>query len=403
MIKINLDKKLTYLLGCSYGPDSMALFDLLLKGGYKFAVAHVNYALRDESSQETKDLIAFCKENNIEIFVKFVEEKIEKNIEEKCREIRYNFFKELQSNYFYDSVLIAHNLDDKIETYLMQKNRRNIVETFGLKNKTEIFGCSVERPLLDFTKDELKKYDDDNNVPYAIDSSNENDAFERNKVRHMVISRMSKEEKNAMNKEIFELNSEISGKRAKIIEKSSTKISELLTYSDEEFAYYLIWKGRKVIPGLEISLKRVKELIKVMESDKSNVSVKIKDNLFFIKSYDQADLIEIKDNKDFSYIIQEPCAFKCEYFELDFTGDTSNRNVTVFDYPLTIRNAKSSDVYLVKGSKITMRRQFINWKMPAQLRKRWPIILNKNNEIIYVPRYDCNFDKDENVNFKAVI
>ena len=49
---LNLDKNKKYLLACSFGPDSMALFDMLLKEGYKFAVAHVNYRLRSEADDE---------------------------------------------------------------------------------------------------------------------------------------------------------------------------------------------------------------------------------------------------------------------------------------------------------------------------------------------------------------
>ncbi|HOH94654.1 MAG TPA: ATP-binding protein, partial [Bacilli bacterium] len=44
-MQINLDHNKKYLLACSYGPDSMALFSLLLKGNYNFVVAHINYGL----------------------------------------------------------------------------------------------------------------------------------------------------------------------------------------------------------------------------------------------------------------------------------------------------------------------------------------------------------------------
>ena len=46
---LNLEKNKHYLLACSFGPDSMALFDMLIKEGYRFTVAHVNYHLRAEA------------------------------------------------------------------------------------------------------------------------------------------------------------------------------------------------------------------------------------------------------------------------------------------------------------------------------------------------------------------
>ena len=51
---LNLDKKQNYLLACSYGPDSMALAEMLRQEGYRFSIAHVNYNIREESSLETQ-------------------------------------------------------------------------------------------------------------------------------------------------------------------------------------------------------------------------------------------------------------------------------------------------------------------------------------------------------------
>ena len=82
MIRLNLDKKETYLLACSYGPDSMALLNLLLNGGYNFAVAHVNYGLREEARFETENLVDFCSKNSIKIYVKNVEEKMK--VKDRC-------------------------------------------------------------------------------------------------------------------------------------------------------------------------------------------------------------------------------------------------------------------------------------------------------------------------------
>ena len=109
---IDLDRQKRYLLACSYGPDSMALLGMLLKGKYNFSVAHVNYNLRPESKEETKSLKAFCKANNIDVYIKSNKRKITKNIEEKCREIRYQFFQEIYNDNKFDALLIAHNQDD---------------------------------------------------------------------------------------------------------------------------------------------------------------------------------------------------------------------------------------------------------------------------------------------------
>ena len=82
---------------------------------------------------------------------------------------------------------------------------------------------------------------------------------------------------------------------------------------------------------------------------------------------------------------------------------SSDRNITLPDYPITIRNAKSDDVIEILNYSKELRRMFIDWKMPISLRNRWPVILNKDGKIIYVPRYLKDFVIPANSNFYVKI
>ena len=145
---LNLDKKQKYLLACSHGPDSMALLYMLKEEGYNFAVAHVNYHLREEADKEQEQLEKYCAKNKIKIHDYEVDEVLNAaNLEEQCRVLRYSFFKELVNEFGYYAVLIAHNQDDVIETYLMQKKRQNLVEYYGIKESPIIFDIRIIRPL----------------------------------------------------------------------------------------------------------------------------------------------------------------------------------------------------------------------------------------------------------------
>ena len=64
-----------------------------------------------------------------------------------------------------------------------------------------------------------------------------------------------------------------------------------------------------------------------------------------------------------------------------------------------IRNAQKDDEYEISGYKKELRRLFIDWKMPESVRNRWPIIVNKDGIIVYVPRYQKDFVPEENCNF----
>lgn len=397
---LSLDKNKKYLLACSFGPDSMALFDMLLKEKYNFDVAHVNYNLRPEAKKETEDLIKYCRDNNICIHIKYVKEKIEKNIEENCREIRYKFFKELVDQYNYDEVLIAHNEDDLLETYFLQKHRKNLVNFYGIKENSFQFGINITRPLLFFTKEELLNYCLKFHVPFAIDSSNEEDKFLRNKIRHSIVSKLSLEERIELRNEIDIKNYNLENLIDYLDSIDLNNVNILLSLKGEVFLRAVTILSRQIIPESEISYRCAKEIEKVLKSSKTNIVMKVNKNLNFIKTYDRC-YFELLDQptSDFHYVIEKPSKLDTPYFYLDFTNGAENRNVTENDYPLIIKNLRSDDEVLINDYKVKANRLMIDWKVPLNLRKRYPVILNKNGKIIYVPRYQNKFKIDSNTNF----
>ena len=399
---LNLEKNKKYLLACSYGPDSMALFDMLLKEGYRFAVAHVNYHLRKEADDEEIELRNYCLTHGVGIYVKSVRENLgDSNLEAKCRDIRYNFFIDVVKQNGFDALLVAHQEDDLIETYLMQKKRKNLVNYFGIKEISYFTDVEIIRPLLKYRKKELLIYCRMFAVPYAIDKTNLEDHFLRNQLRHSVVEKMTPEER----KEILEEIDSENQKLAKIFEKisniKSNKIEEYNRLNDTEFLYAIVLLGRKIKSDFTISKEQGEELRKVLLCDKPNVSLTV-DELVFVKEYDSFSIKEDSETCEFEYVLNEPGKLDTPYFSLDFSRDPSRRNVSPDDYPLTIRNARAGDAYRILDYEKELRRLFIDWKMPVSLRNRWPIIVNKDGVIIYVPRYQKDFlpSKDDNFSVK---
>lgn len=392
-----LDKNKKYLLACSYGPDSMALFAMLLKEGYNFDVAFVNYNLRNESVQEEKDIRKFCEKHNVKLFVRSVTQYKAGNIENQCREIRYKFFKELADLNGYDFTLIAHHEDDLLETYLMQKSRKNHVKHFGLAASTNIIGVDIKRPLLNLTKADLLNYCKENQVPYSLDQTNFEDIFLRNRIRHHIVEKLTKNERKKLLKEIEDRNKELNQMFNKIKSIDITDCQELMRLNKFEYLY-AINELSHCVCGYSVSKKFADEICRVLLSDKPNVTIRFHDDFAFEKSYDRCQFIRVS-NESFTYLIDIPKEFDCDYFYLDFTKDTSSRNVKPSDYPLTIRNVHKNDVYKIKSYLVKVNRLLIDWKMPISLRKRWPVVMNNRGEIIYIPRYQKDFHRDSNCNF----
>ena len=165
---MDLEKKKKYVVACSFGPDSMALLDMMKKENYSLVVAHVNYHKRKESDFEEKSLKKYCGDNKLSCFVLDTSAlKVSGNFQEWARKVRYEFFKKVLVENNCDAVVVAHQEDDLIETYLMQKSKKSFVTYYGIEKETTLFGVRIVRPLLDFKKSDLEKYDIQNNVPYS--------------------------------------------------------------------------------------------------------------------------------------------------------------------------------------------------------------------------------------------
>ena len=395
---LNLDKNKKYLLACSFGPDSMALFDMLLKEKYSFEVAHVNYHLREESDFEEKSLREFCEKEKIKLHVFQNSKKINSNVEANCREVRYSFFASLYKEYGFDGLLVAHNEDDLIETYLLQKRRKNLVFHYGLASKNVIKDMDVYRPLLLWTKENLLKYCDKELIPYAIDKTNLQPIYLRNILRLKTVSKMNSDDRKSI---IMKISNE-NEKLEKIISKvkqTSNDINDLLNLSGIEFAYYLNIKLQDINIFKPITYKQSAEIVKILKSNKPNIALNVCENKATIfKSYDKL-FIEKNDVAFETIILSKPCVIDNQFLFADLINEGPKRKIKNEDYPLTIRAYQKGDEYKISNYDVPVRRLFIDWKMPLRLRKRWPLFVNKDNKIVYIPRYREDFNINNSPNF----
>ena len=408
MMSFNYDKDKTYILACSFGPDSMALFHMLLKDGYKFVVCHINYNTRDESKFEENSLFQYCKKHDVPMYLKSVHyENSFGNFEAWAREVRYNFFKEIYMKFKCSGLFVAHHQDDLIETYIMQKDRQMIIPYYGILEETIIKDMKVLRPLLGYTKKELELYCKNNDVPYSIDKTNLENIHTRNKIRHNIIEKLTLDERTKLLSDIKSLNEQREKETQNIkecfdsLQNINIERFNTLSINSKVFALYELIMNYGSFYSM--SRKRALEIIKIIESRKPNIKVFLKDDLYIVKEYGSLKVKRYCLIQGYSYVIDKPMKLKTEYFEIDFTKNTDNRNVFINDYPLTIRTYQPGDYIMINNVKRKVRRLFIDWKIPEEIRKYWPIIENSKKEIIYIPRYQKNFVFDESSNFKIYI
>lgn len=396
----NLDKSKRYLLACSYGPDSMALFHLLLENRFDFDVAHVNYGLREEAEKETEGLIGFCEKHHITLYIQRAEVNKRKNMESECREIRYRFFKDLCEQNHYEGVLVAHNEDDLIETYFMQLKRVIRPKYYGIAEKTMILGINIIRPLLSYSKKSLQELCDTNGVPYAIDSSNLTDSHDRNIIRHHIVEPMGVEERIKTHEIIDKANKELEEKFRYLDSVDIHDIKTILSMDYITYLYALNTMASEIRQDIAISKYQALEIEKMLKSNKPNIVFKVSSKINFVKEYDKVRFESPnKEMMKYAFEVKSREVLDNEFFYLNLNTDTSNLNIRDDGFPITIRTAKPEDIVNIKDYQKEVRRLFIDWKMPMSLRKRWPVILDRSGSIIYIPRYQKDFKIDGKRNF----
>ena len=111
--------------------------------------------------------------------------------------LRFEVFFKLSKKYSTNYIFLGHNLDDHVETILLNIIRgTNINGLYGIKNKSTIKSLDTKihiiRPLLNLKKQDISKYCDDNNLEFRIDLSNSSNNYSRNLIRNNIIPEFKK-------------------------------------------------------------------------------------------------------------------------------------------------------------------------------------------------------------------
>ena len=193
MLDFKFDPKATYLIACTYGPDSMALLDMVQKKGGKPIVCCINYHLFATSNEDAASLADYCKKAGLEMEYLDCDALPEESKQKEgtdfklwARKIRYAFFQEQYAKHHASGLFVAHQQDDVIESYLMEKEGMEKSGGYALSPMQEVAGMMVIRPLLHFTHQDLLEYNEENHVPYSSNSEKAESEFIRSEIRKRI-------------------------------------------------------------------------------------------------------------------------------------------------------------------------------------------------------------------------
>lgn len=396
------------VVGVSSGPDSMCLLDILEKKTNKIVVCHINHNVRKESKEEEIFLKNYCKEKNLIFESMTINKYEENNFENEARKKRYAFYEEVLKKYNAKYLFLAHHGDDLIETVLMKIVRGSNIEGYaGIKEISTFKEYEIVRPLLSYTKEDILKYNKSHNIPYFIDSSNTNTLYTRNRYRKNILPLLKKEDKSVHIKFL---------KYSKILEEYDNYIKELviknldkifnnnkidldeLNKLDDFLKKNTLYHILNIIYNNQsniITEQHINNILSIIANQKPNLSLDLPLNKILIKEYNKI-YIKKKNkliaNNEYKIELNNNITIDNLKFKIMQTEETDSNNVCRLNskeikLPLYLRNRRDGDHITLKGSnnKKKIKEIFIENKLPINIRKTYPILVDKNDNILWLP------------------
>lgn len=180
------------LLGLSGGPDSTALFYLLLEAQHPFEVAHVDHRWRPSSENEAASLEALASSHGIPYHLKILTKTAENNLEERARQSRHHFYREICVDRGLKGVLLGHHGDDQAETVLKRVfEGATLPKLAGLNPVAQREGLLLLRPLLNVRKSLILRWLKEKGISYFEDETNLDTRFLRGRCRSQLLPALS--------------------------------------------------------------------------------------------------------------------------------------------------------------------------------------------------------------------
>lgn len=364
------------LLAISGGIDSMVMYDLLNRLQYDLSLAHCNFKLRDKESDRDEAFIrSEATKNNNQLHVanfdtKVYAQKEKTSIQMAARELRYAWFEDLLKEGPYDYLLTAHHADDNVETFIINLSRGTGLE--GLTGITEKSG-HIMRPLLQFSKDDILSYAQEQKLTWREDLSNQENKYLRNKIRNELVPILKEINPSFLDSFKATINNlqgtkEIVNDRMKqvldsvVVESDDAsnlvfKVSALLKFADKPSYFYEIFNpygfknvqdiiallsaqsGKKVLSKTHRLIKHREQLLLSPFQKRDNI-------LISNKVYESDQRIELND---ISIHFETIAPINIENVNSD--SFTANFDKNLLTFPLEVRKWKKGDYFYPIGMK----------------------------------------------------
>lgn len=360
----------------SGGADSMALlwamYLLRDKLGITLECAHFNHQLRgDESQRDAAFVRDFCADYHIPFH--YGTEKVkagEKGLEAAARDARYRFLSGLPGK-----IATAHTADDNAETVLM-----HLIRGTGLKGLGGISPVNgdVIRPMLTVTREDVLAFLGEYSLSYVEDSSNGEDAFLRNRLRHHVMPLLKKE-----NPKLTQ-NLSRTALRLRLDEDYLQKDTVMTSEVSLLRSMHPAIRARSIGAFLEFSgvkepgTQQIEAVESLLYSEKPSASVRLPGGVVIGRNYDKLQVLDCRAAPTDVLLTCPGSVYFGNYritaLPADASVNTRYRFTVSPAGEIYVRSRRSEDkISFAFGTK-SLKKLFIDQKIPAPERPFVPVI-----------------------------
>jgi tRNA(Ile)-lysidine synthase len=393
------------LLAVSGGLDSMVLADLCIKSGLDIALAHCNFKLRNEESDEDEDFIkAFAQTNNLEVFITHFETETvattqKQSIQMAARQLRYEWFETLKNQKGFEYILTAHHADDNLETMLINLSRGTGLD--GLTGIPELNG-SIVRPLLEFDREDIHDFATYHKLSWREDSSNNSTKYVRNNLRHTIIPLLK--EMNPSFIESFQNTQnhlkdtqsiledymlEVEDKVVESIDENQMiyNVDRILSLNNPKGYLYQFLKGYNFTDWTQITALLEAQSGKQIRSSTHRL-IKNRSQLI-LTPLDKKSKISISIDASDTFVLLPSQSFDLKLELSESLGSTSNTvvylDLELLQFPLRLGSWNEGDYFYPRGmkGKKKLSKYFKDEKL-SLIEKENTVVLYSNNAVVWI-------------------
>lgn len=368
----------------------MVLLDAMIKSNYDVIVVHFNHQKRKESILDHNLVESVCLENKIPYH--YIKLSIKNgNFQENARILRYEHLINIANSYHTTHIVTAHHGDDLAETVLMKLIRgSNLLGYSAMQIESSYGGYTYHKPLLAFSKEELYKYADTYNIKYNEDLSNQSNDYFRNRIRNTVLP-IIKTENNiiehfrSFSKQAFDASNYIRLQTLLFLKNDyKFKYKDFISLHDAiktDLISYLL-----EVSNAQKSFNKVYEIITQLNSKKPNIKIKLNSNYSIVKSYEEIELINNKSlERNLSNIL-----LNISHKKADSPYNSIELCYNKLDFPIKIRTRLPGDILSFPYGHKKLKDFLIDKKIPKHVRDTLPVIVDNNDNILWIPNIYVN-------------